>query len=41
MLDLSIHKIFTKDLNKVQLNPTISAKLFLHIFLLLNNKELH
>ncbi|MDN5104858.1 type II toxin-antitoxin system YafQ family toxin [Aliarcobacter butzleri] len=40
MLDLSIHKIFTKDLKKAQLNPTNSAKLFLYISLLLNNKEL-
>ncbi|WP_323596747.1 type II toxin-antitoxin system YafQ family toxin [Aliarcobacter butzleri] len=29
MLDLSVHKIFTKDLKKAQLNPT-----------LLNNEEL-
>ncbi len=40
MLDLSVHKIFTKDLNKAQLNPTNSAKLFLYISLLLNNEEL-
>jgi len=40
VLDLSIHKIFTKDLKKAQLNPTNSAKLFLYISLLLNNKEL-
>lgn len=40
MLDLCVHKIFTKDLKKAQLNPTNSAKLFLYISLLLNNKEL-
>ncbi len=40
MLDLSVHKIFTKDLNKAQLNPTNSAKLFSYISLLLNNEEL-
>ena len=40
MLDLSVHKIFTKDLKKAQLNPTNSAKLFLYISLLLNNEEL-
>ena len=40
MLDLSVHKIFKKDLKKAQLNPTNSARLFLYILLLLNNKEL-
>ncbi len=40
MLDLSVHKIFKKDLKKAQLNPTNSAKLFLYISLLLNNEEL-
>ncbi|MCT7567850.1 type II toxin-antitoxin system YafQ family toxin [Aliarcobacter butzleri] len=40
MLDLCVHKIFTKDLKKAQLNPTNSAKLFLYISLLLNNEEL-
>ncbi|MCG3677894.1 type II toxin-antitoxin system YafQ family toxin [Aliarcobacter butzleri] len=40
MLDLSVHKIFTKDLRKAQLNPTNSAKLFLYISLLLNNEKL-
>ncbi|OCL81863.1 type II toxin-antitoxin system RelE/ParE family toxin [Arcobacter porcinus] len=40
MLDLKIHKIFTKDLKKAQLNSTNSSKLFLYISLLLNNKEL-
>lgn len=40
MLDLSIHKTFTKDLKNAQLNPTNSAKLFLYISLILNNQEL-
>jgi mRNA interferase YafQ len=40
VLDLCVHKIFTKDLKKAQLNPTNSAKLFLYISLLLNNQEL-
>ena len=40
MLDLSVHKIFKKDLKKAQLNPTNSAKLFLYISKLLNNEEL-
>ena len=40
MLDLSVHKIFTKDLNKAQLNPTISAKLFLYILLFSTEEEL-
>ena len=40
MLDISIHKVFTKELKKAQLNPTNSAKLFLYISLLLNNEEL-
>ena len=40
MLDLSVHKIFTKDLKKAKLNPTNSTKLFLYISLLINNKEL-
>ncbi|MCT7579166.1 type II toxin-antitoxin system YafQ family toxin [Aliarcobacter butzleri] len=40
MLDLSVHKIFTKDLRKAKLNPTNSGKLFLYISLLLNNEEL-
>lgn len=40
MLDISIHKTFTKDLKNAQLNPTNNAKLFLYISLLLNNEEL-
>ena len=31
MLELEVHKIFTKDLIKAKLNPTNSAKLFLYI----------
>ncbi len=40
MLDLEIHKTFTKDLKKAQLNTTNSQKLFSYISLLLNNKDL-
>lgn len=40
MLDLSVHKIFSKDLKKAQLNPTNTAKLFMFISLLLNKEEL-
>jgi len=40
MLDLSVHKIFSKDLKKAQLNPTNTAKLFIFISLLLNEEEL-
>lgn len=40
MLDLSVHKIFSKDLKKAQLNPTNTAKLFMFISLLLNEEEL-
>lgn len=40
MLELEVHKIFTKDLIKAKLNPTNSAKLFLYISKLLNNEEL-
>jgi len=40
VLDISVHKNFTKDLKKAQLNPTNNTKLFLYISLLLNNEEL-
>lgn len=40
MLNLSIHKLFTKDLKKANLNPTNSAKMYIYISLLLNNEEL-
>lgn len=40
MLNLSIHKLFTKDLKKANLNPTNSAKMYMYISLLLNNEEL-
>jgi len=40
VLDLSIHKTFTKDLKKAELNPTNSTKLFLYISKLLNNESL-
>lgn len=40
MLDISIHKIFAKELKNAQLNPTNTAKLFMFISLLLNNEEL-
>ncbi|MDQ1341313.1 MAG: mRNA interferase YafQ, partial [Campylobacterota bacterium] len=40
MLDLSVHKIFSKELKNAQLNPTNTAKLFMFISLLLNEEEL-
>ncbi len=40
MLDIAIHKVFTKDLKKAQLNPTNTAKLFMYISLLLNEEVL-
>ena len=40
MLELEVHKTFTKDLIKSKLNSTNSAKLFLYISKLLNNEEL-
>lgn len=40
VLELSVHKVFTKDLKKAQLNPTNSTKLFSYISLLLNGKDL-
>jgi mRNA interferase YafQ len=40
VLDIAIHKFFTKELKNAKLNPTNSAKLFLYISLLLNNEEL-
>jgi len=40
MLDISIHKVFAKELKNAQLNPTNTAKLFMFISLLLNNEEL-
>ena len=40
MLDISVHKNFTKDLKKAQLNSTNNTKLFLYISVLLNNEEL-
>ena len=40
MLDIAIHKEFTKGLQKAKLNPTNIAKLFMYISLLLNEDEL-
>ena len=40
MLDIAIHKAFTKDVKKAKLNPTNTAKLFMYISLLLNEEEL-
>ena len=40
MLDIAIHKNFTKELKKAKLNTTNNAKLFLYISLLLNNNKL-
>ena len=40
MLDIAVHKQFSKDLQKAKLNSTNSAKLFMYISLLLEEKEL-
>jgi len=40
VLDLAVHKDFSKELKKAQLNPTNTAKLFLYISALLNKEEL-
>lgn len=40
MLDISVHKVFTKDIAKAKLNPTNTAKLFMYISLLLEEKTL-
>jgi len=40
VLDIAIHKTFTKEVKKSKLNSTNTAKLFLFISLLLNEEEL-
>ncbi len=40
MLDISVHKIFSKDLKRAKLNPTNTAKLFAYISLLIEEREL-
>ena len=40
MLDLFVHKDFTKDIKKAQLNQANHTKLFLYISLLLNQQIL-
>jgi len=40
VLEIAIHKAFTKDVKKAKLNPTNTAKLFLYISLLLNEEDL-
>jgi mRNA interferase YafQ len=40
VLDIAIHKDFTKNLQKAKLNPTNTAKLFLYISLLLHEEKL-
>jgi len=40
VLDIAVHKQFSKDLQKAKLNSTNSAKLFMYISLLLEEKEL-
>ncbi|WP_456431600.1 type II toxin-antitoxin system RelE/ParE family toxin [Nitratifractor sp.] len=40
MLDIAVHKTFSKDLKKAQLNPTNTAKLFAYIAMLLEGSEL-
>ena len=40
VLDLAVHKDFSKELKKAELNPTNTTKLFLYISTLLNEEEL-
>ena len=40
MLDIAIHKEFSKSIKGAKLNPTNTAKLFLYISLLLNEEIL-
>ena len=40
MLDIAVHKIFSKDIKKAKLNSSNSAKLFLYISMLLKEEEL-
>ena len=40
MLDIAIHKNFTKGVQKAKLNASNTAKLFIYISLLLNEEEL-
>jgi mRNA interferase YafQ len=40
VLDIAIHKEFTKGVQKAKLNPSNTAKLFMYISLLLNKEEL-
>jgi mRNA interferase YafQ len=40
VLDIAIHKEFSKSIKSAKLNPTNTAKLFLYISLLLNEEEL-
>jgi len=40
VLDIAVHKVFSKDLKKAQLNSTNTAKLFVYISLLLEGREL-
>ena len=40
MLEIAIHKEFSKSLKSAKLNPTNTAKLFMYISLLLNKEEL-
>ncbi len=40
MLDIAVHKIFSKDIKKAKLNSSNSAKLFLYISTLLKEEEL-
>jgi len=40
VLDISIHKEFSKAIQRAKLNPSNTAKLFMYISLLLNEEEL-
>ena len=40
MLDIAVHKEFSKSIKSAKLNPTNTAKLFMYISLLVNEKDL-
>ena len=40
MLDIAIHKVFTKELKNAKLNATNSGKLFIYISLILHDEKL-
>jgi mRNA interferase YafQ len=40
VLDIAIHKVFTKELKNAKLNATNSGKLFIYISLILHDEKL-